>query len=103
MDQWSTQPYACFANVEQSFPLVVNKGSYTIGTSGGADVAIARPLKIQTGYGAAYIVDSNQYRYPVEVVEQDRWNQIGTLAINSQIPSAIRPSSRASAASREVP
>lgn len=89
MDRWSNQPYACIANTEQSFPLVPNQGAYTIGTSGGANVNLPRPLKIPTGYGAAYLVDTNQFRYPVEVIEQDRWNQIGTLTINSQIPSAM--------------
>lgn len=89
LDRWSNQSLTCFANVEQPIPLVALKGQYTIGTSGGADVNLTRPLAIKTGYGGAYLVDSNQYRYPVEVVEQDRWNQIGTLTINAQIPSAI--------------
>lgn len=89
MDRWSNLTLACFANLEQNFTLVAGKGSYTIGTSGGADVPQTRPLKILDGYGSAYLMDSSNFRYEVEVVDQDRWNQIGTLQINSQIPSII--------------
>src|SRR5438046_2274950 len=58
-DSWSTESLTCFAAQEQSVVLTQNKVQYTIGTSCGADINLARPLKLQTGPGAAYVVDTN--------------------------------------------
>lgn len=88
LDEWSNQGLACFANLEQSFPLQVGKQTYTIGTSG-ADITAPRPISVMTGPGSAYLMDSNSNRYPVNVIEQDRWNTIGLLTITSSLPDTI--------------
>lgn len=89
LDEWSNESLACFANVEQSFVLVPGKNQYTIGLYNNADINLARPLEILTGPGAAYLVDSNNNRFPVEVIEQDQWNQIGLLTEQTDLPDTM--------------
>src|SRR3954471_17343337 len=88
LDEWSNTPYACFANKEQALPLQVAKQQYTIGLSG-ADITATRPIAILTGMGAAYLVDTNNIRYPVHVIEQDVWNTIGQLTTTSDLPDTL--------------
>jgi len=87
LDSWSNERLACYANLEQSFPLVANKQAYTIGTGG--DINAPRPLAILTGPGAAYLVDVNQNRYQINVIEQDQWNAIGLLNETSDLPDTL--------------
>jgi hypothetical protein len=90
MDNWSTQNLACFANAVQSAVLTPGKYQYTIGLSGGADIALTRPLEILDGYGSAFVTDVNGFRYEVNVVQQDKWNQIATVgSVNAQIPDTL--------------
>lgn len=89
LDSWSNDTWTCFANVEQTFTLVPGVQSYTIGTSGGAQVQLTRPLEISNAPGTAYLVDSNQNRYPINVIEQDQWNSIGLLNTTSQLPDTM--------------
>lgn len=88
LDEWSNESLSCFANLEQSFPLVPGKQSYTIGPVG-ANITAPRPLELLTGQGAAYLTDINSNRYPVNVVEQDQWNSIGRLTNTSQLPDTL--------------
>lgn len=87
LDEWSNDTLACIANVEQTFPLVYGQNQYTIGIGG--DINLTRPLTINTGMGAAYLVDTNNNRYPVNVVEQDQWNCLGLLTELSQLPDTL--------------
>ena len=89
LDSWSNERLACYANIEQSFPLVANKQSYTIGPTGSPDITAPRPLAILTGPGAAYLVDVNQNPYPINVIEQDQWNAIGLLNETSDLPDTL--------------
>lgn len=89
LDEWSNTAYACFANLEQALPLVPGKQQYTIGPTGSPDIVAPRPIAILTGQGAAYLVDVNNNRYPVNVIEQDQWNTIGRLVNTSQLPDTL--------------
>ncbi len=89
LDSWSNERLACFANLEQSFALVPGKQAYSIGPSGAPDITAPRPLDILRGPGAAYLVDVNSNRFPVNVVNQDQWNQIGLLIQTSQLPDTL--------------
>ena len=91
IDELSNQSLSCYANLEQSFPLQIGKNAYTIGTtiSPVPDVNATRPLVILTGPGAAYLMDSNNVRYGVDVIEQDQWNQIGLLTETSDLPNTL--------------
>ncbi len=89
LDGWSNDEWTCYANLEQSFTLQPGKNSYTIGNLTGADIISTRPLAIAIGEGAAYLLDSNNNRYPVNVIEQDKWNLIGLLTTQSQLPDTL--------------
>jgi hypothetical protein len=88
LDSWSNEPYACYANLEQSFALVPGKIFYTIGPVG-ADITAPRPLEILIGPGRAYLMDTNNNRYGINVIEQDEWNQIGLLTDTTQMPDTL--------------
>lgn len=90
LDQWSNQSLASYANTEQNFTLVPGQYRYTIGTSGGADINQARPLRILDSPGTAYVVDTNGNRYNLEVVTQDRWNLIWNITqVSSDYPNSL--------------
>lgn len=84
LDDLSNQSLATFTILEQSFPLVPGKQSYTIGLTGGADLAMARPLRVLDGPGTAYVQDANQNNYSVKVVPRDQWNLYGNRGIQIQ-------------------
>lgn len=91
LDDWSTQSLACYAITEQTATFVPGKAKYTIGTSGGADINLARPIKILDGYGRAYSQDSNGNNYQMDVVPQDQWNLLGnrTVIVQSTFPDTL--------------
>lgn len=87
LDSWSNESLACFANLEQSGTLVVGQQSYTVGPGG--DFDMQRPINITVGPGAARIRDTNGNDYDVEVITQDRWNEIGAKYTTSDIPDTL--------------
>jgi hypothetical protein len=87
MDKWSNESLACYCNVENNLPLVINQTQYTIGPGG--DLNVRRPIALNEGTGAAYLMDSNQVIYPVDVIQQDLWNLIGLRTITSTLPDTI--------------
>jgi len=87
LGEWANEKLVCFANLEQSFPLVPGDRTYTIGTGG--DINKVRPLKIETGPGIAYLLDSSSNRFEIEVIEQDEWNQIKLLTVTAQYPNKL--------------
>ncbi len=89
LDSWSNEELTCFANLEQSIALTANKQTYTIGTGG--DINGTRPLRISNEPGTAYIQDVNGQNYPLSVVEQDIWNQIGNRSSNvtANVPNTL--------------
>lgn len=84
LDSFSNEKLLSFVVLEQSFPLQVNKSSYTIGPSGGPDIVAARPLDITQ----AYVRDSGNNNFNLNILPRDKWNQIGNRGstITSQIP-----------------
>jgi len=89
LESWSTEEWCMYANSEQSFTLIPGKQAYTIGPSNLADINQTRPITLTTGMGAAYIVDVNNNRYPINVIEQSEWNSIGLLTTTSQLPDTL--------------
>lgn len=91
LDSWSNEDLACFAILEQSFPLVVGKNSYKIGPSVSADVNATRPIRLIEGSGAAYLQDTNANNYRVDVVTREQWNQIANrgTTTTSNIPDTL--------------
>lgn len=90
LDSWSNENLFCYCIQEQSFPLVVGQNQYTIGPAAlNPNVVGTRPLKIIEGPVGAYIMDANENRYPVEVIDRNRWNMIGLLTNTSNIPDTL--------------
>lgn len=88
IDSWSNESLTCYAILEQSAPLTVGQTSYTIGPGGNFNMT--RPIRLITGPGAAYLMDTNNNRYPVSVIPRDQWNQIWNLvAVTSNLPDTI--------------
>lgn len=90
LDSWSNESLSCYTILEQSAFFVPGKTQYTIGLSGGADIALTRPLRIIDDYGSAYVLDNNQNRYPMDVVGRAYWNMITTsLLVDSNVPDKL--------------
>jgi hypothetical protein len=90
IDSWSNESLTCFAIVEQSGVPVVGQTAYTIGLDPTADFNMTRPIRLITGPGAAYLLDTNNNRYPVQVVAKDEWNLIWNLrSVTSNLPNTI--------------
>lgn len=88
IDSWSNDSLAVYARTEISKVLTIGDSQYTVGSGG--DINVTRPLRVLDGYGAAYVVDSNSNRYPLEVVQQDRWNLIANIVtVNSDVPTTL--------------
>ena len=80
LDSWSNESLSCYAILEQSVLLQPYVWQYTIGPGG--MINGTRPLKLIGGPGSAYVLDTNGNKYGVEVLPQDRWNQVTS---NSQV------------------
>ena len=87
LDSWSNENLSTFALLQQSGTLVPGQQTYTIGPGGNFNTT--RPLKIEDGPGRCYVVDSTGQNYPLDVIDAQRWNLLGQLNINSNIPTAL--------------
>jgi hypothetical protein len=85
LESWSNESLTCYATLEQSLTFIPGTYQYTIGP--GAMIDTVRPIRLRHGFGTAYVFDQTSNRYPLEVITQDRWNQIGNiLQVNANIP-----------------
>lgn len=88
IDSWSNESLTCFAILEQSGALQPGINQYSIGPGGAFN--ITRPIRVITGPGAAYLLDSNENRYPVDVYPRDKWNLIWNLvSTTSNLPTVM--------------
>lgn len=87
LDSWSNESLTCYAFLTQKFNLIVGKGQYTIGPGG--DIDAPRPLRLFDSPGSAYLLDINNNRYPMDVIEQQEWNLKTTATVNSDLPDTI--------------
>jgi hypothetical protein len=87
LDEWSNETLICFANLEQNFTLVPGVNSYTIGPGG--TISGVRPISVSTAPGTVYLLDANNNRYPLAVIEQDQWNMLGLLTNTSNLPDTL--------------
>jgi hypothetical protein len=83
---WAIQRLTIPGAPKQTFPLIANKATYTIGP-GAADWPIARPTAIQ----AATIINTaaNSYETPMAVLSTDRWASVGIKSQTSTLPWAL--------------
>jgi hypothetical protein len=87
LDSWSNESLTCYAQLEQTAPLVVGQQKYTIGPGGNFNMT--RPLRINNAPGSAYIQDAQGNIYPLDVVPQTTWNLIGQRFVNSNLPDTL--------------
>lgn len=85
LDSWSNEGLMAYVTTLSSFPLVIGQQVYTIGQSGSANINAARPYDILQ----AFVRDSNNNDYPLHIVPQNVWNNIGLKTITSQIPTTL--------------
>lgn len=85
LDSWAGEFLTSYAAQEITFIMTTGQSAYTIGTIGTPNINNTRPLDIRQ----AFITDTNDLDYPMIIVTQDIWNDIGDKGINSQIPSVI--------------
>lgn len=85
VDQWSNERLMLYEIQERSFTLTPGTNQYTIGTGG--TINTTRPLAITQ----AYIRDTGNNRYLMNILPRDKWNQIGNVSSNitSQIPTSL--------------
>lgn len=87
LDSWSNESLICFAWLQQSFPLAVNITQYTCGPGG--SISAIRPLRVSDSAGSAYLLDQNNNKYLMEVVDQLTFNLRTTAAVNSNLPDTL--------------
>ena len=90
LDSWSNESLACYAILEQSFPLVPGQQSYTIGPGG--QVNATRPLRIIGSPGSCYVQDGNGNNSGLNLVTRAQWNMIGNRdpsVVTSNFPDTL--------------
>ena len=88
LDSWSNESLMCYTILEQSGTLTPGVSAYTIGAGGTFN--ITRPLRIIEGPGAAYMLDQNNEKYDLEVLDRARWNMIGQINnVDTNIPTQL--------------
>lgn len=73
LENWTTERLSVWNSRNIVFPIVANKGTYTIGPGG--DFATDRPVDINGAYCTVNGVD-----FPVRIIGQDTYNSISTKA-----------------------
>ncbi len=87
LDSWSNESLSCYNILEQSGTFVPGQSAYTIGPGG--NINATRPLKIQNDTGSAYILDVNNNKYMIDVVDRKMWNMKTTAVANSDLPELL--------------
>lgn len=83
LDSWSNERLLSYVVLQRSFSLVAGTQTYTIG-SGGV-INSTRPSNVLS----AFVRDSNNNDYPMRIVPNDVWDNIGLKTITSQIPDTL--------------
>lgn len=85
LESWSNESLTTYALILQGLTMIPGQYKYTIGV--GAELDMTRPIRIPEGFGTAFVLDNTGNRYPLEIIQEDRWNQIGNIAqVNANIP-----------------
>ncbi|MCK4830393.1 hypothetical protein KA005_82510, partial [bacterium] len=77
ISSWGTRfvvPY----RTKESFTMVVGQAEYTVGSGGDFDTV--RPMSIRS----AYLVDSDDYTYPLAIIADTDYNRIGIKTLDGR-------------------
>lgn len=80
---WSTRKLLVRATVPENFALTANVGSYTIGVGGAFNTS--KPIGIEN----AFIRDSNNLDYPLDIRPMEFFNSIGDKAVTVARPEIL--------------
>lgn len=80
LDEWNSRKLMNYAVSKEAFPLVSGTDIYTIGSGG--DFNTTRPVEIVT----AFIRDSGGIDYPVQIIQNDEYDDIAQKNIQSTWP-----------------
>lgn len=83
LDSWRNERLMCYTMLDESLTLVPSQASYTIGATGNLDTN--RPTIIT----AAYLVDSANVSYDVNILNYKEYVAIGLKASTSTLPNNI--------------
>lgn len=89
IDTWSNENLLIYAKAYESFPLVVNKQAYLMGT-GSADFNTVRPQMIEA-MNFQQISGTTTVELPIEIINQDQWASISVKTITSNLPTRMWP------------
>jgi hypothetical protein len=80
LESWQADRQLVFALTDTSYAMVASTGDYTVGPTGNFALT-PRPVKLEDVYVMVGVT-----RYPVELVEEDRWFNLANSAAQSDIP-----------------
>ena len=83
LESWSVDSLMCFQEIQENFALTSGIGTYTIGAGGAFNTT--RPIKIVS----VFIRDTANVDYPLEVINDDAWNNIRLKTVAGTYPSYL--------------
>lgn len=90
VDSWNNENLTTYAVLEQTGMMVPGVTEYPIGlgaTPPGFN--LTRPLRINSDYGSAYLLDASSNKYPMKVIDRSTWNMQTTSIVTSNVPDTI--------------
>jgi hypothetical protein len=88
IDQWANEYLYVTAGTMATLTLAINKASYTIGLTAGADLALVRPVQITYGPGQAALTISGTTT-PVNCISSVEWNHIYSITPGTGTPNVL--------------
>jgi len=85
LDQWSLEKLMVYYMVNELFPIIANKGTYTIGPDIYQDFNTKRPIKIESAFARDNTGGTNN-DYKLEVIPNDRYQDIFQKGILTTYP-----------------
>lgn len=87
LDVWSNESLACYTELTQTFTMQSGVARYSVGPGGAINGV--RPLRVLNAPGSAFILDVNNNRYLMTVVDNLTWNLQTTSTANTNLPDTL--------------
>lgn len=88
IDSWNIEKLMLYANTEYTFPLVANKGIYTLGPTG--DFVMPRPTSISNCFVRNTSLPAAQrYDFPLYIYNDDEYQNVRLKSLTSTLPQGI--------------
>lgn len=83
LESWSLDSLMCYQELRENFALTSGQRNYTIGVGGNFNTT--RPTKLVS----AFVRDSSNYDYPLELITDSAWNSITSKTVSGTYPSYL--------------